>query len=318
MINARRSFSAVVALVGTAAGATAFVQTSSMRMVMANDVVCRQQPSSSSTAISTHQLGEILIPRMQADTAGDVWHQYAPRSVGCWIHASLTSDAADRHAALLAATDRILTRSDSAPLEDYVAVDNLLRSTPTHAHSDSTILDTSALLQLRRFQLLERAGRVETGRSVRRDPLKTAWFFSYRDTLRYHEPWGRWTVTAEMFWALYERHANTPAAEEIAWSAARATVPGDECDAFCWLDALRRTYVRYLTLFPRGQWAPEALRRAEESTAAAARVGCVYTNAATTRELVSSLRRAVTSLPEASRSALNAHLANVERVCQRE
>ena len=316
LITARAAFAVFVAIVGTTTGTTANAQPRPMRMVIANGVVCRQQPNSSSPAIASYQLGDIEPPRAQVNTAGEVWYQFMPRRVGCWIHSSLTTDATDRHAALLAATDRILSRTDAVPLEDYVAIDNLLRRTSTHAHSDSTILDTSPVLQLRRYQLLDRAGQAEASYTIRRDPLKAAWFFTYRDTLRYHEPGGQWMVTADMFWSLYERHANTRWAEEIAWSAARGSVPSDECDAFCQLEALRRTYVRYLIVFPRGRWAAEALQQAEQRIAVAAQVGCVYTDAAATRQLVSRLRASLAPLPEAARNSLSAQLANVERVCQ--
>lgn len=145
--------------------------------------------------------------------------------------------------------------------EDHVAVDDLLDRTVTRAHSDTTVLETSPLLQLRRLRVLDRAARAPgTDRwAVAREPLMVAWFHAHEDVLLAYEPAGRWLLPADVYWDLFERHRDTPWAEEMAWAAARAAVPADECYAVCQLRRVSRTFARYWAAFPAGRWVPEAL-----------------------------------------------------------
>jgi hypothetical protein len=281
MLLARSTVLNALALAALAFCEPAAAQQQQSRMIIATHVACRSAPDLSSAVAVQYHLGDVFLPRGQSESDSGTWYLDTSRvpgapSPGCWIHGSLTTEWSDREAALLAAADRILGRTDQVPFDDFVAVDNLLRQTPSGAHAPSTVLETSPLLQLRRLQVLERAARAPgTWRmEVRRSPLKAAWFFANGDVLRYHEPAGRWIVPADAYWQLHDRYRSTPVAEEIAWAAAGAAVPGDECDAVCVLSRLNQTYARYWAAYPGGRWLSEAFAEAQRQLEHALQAGC--------------------------------------------
>jgi hypothetical protein len=77
----------------------------------------------------------------------------------------------------------------------------------------------------------------------------------------YSEPAGRWFVRADLLWDLRKKYSRSPLAEEIAWTAARTSLPG-ECEGYvnCYLYLMRETDGEYLDLYPSGKHAQEALK----------------------------------------------------------
>lgn len=317
-----RGLFSLVALLTFLLPSAATAQSASLLVVIGSNVACREAPDTSAPVTVRYRLGELFVPRAERETTTGLWynsttHVRGARSSGCWVHGSLTTGWDDRERALVTIADHALSRADAAPLEDYVAVDNLLQQTPPRAHSDSSILESSPLLQLRRLQVLEKAagGRDAWGRSVRRDPLKAAWFFANEDVLRYHEPAGGWMVTADVYWRLYERHRQTRWAEEIAWTAAQGGVPADECDAGCVLDRLVRTYARYWEDYPEGRWVADAVSEARRQALRGARAGCSHSSGERVQQLADRLRAGLASVRAAGRDELGAHIAQMEHRC---
>ena len=76
----------------------------------------------------------------------------------------------------------------------------------------------------------------------------------------YSEPSAEWYVRAESLWDLREKFAALPIAEEIAWTAANTTIPG-ECEGYinCYLYNIRAADGEYLNLYPNGKYAQKAL-----------------------------------------------------------
>lgn len=292
------------------------------RIVIGTNVACREAPDTSASVTVLYTLGDFVYPRTERRIHNRVWYNDTARvpgapSPGCWIYGPLTTPWSDRERALLVAADHVLARTGPVPFEDYVAVDNLLSQTTPGGHADTPLLESSPLLQLRRFQVLERAARAPgTGRrTVRRDPLKSAWFFANRDVLRYHEPAGGWMLSADVYWRLYERHQGTRWAEEIAWEAAQGAVLGDECDAGCVLDRMTRTYARYWGAFPDGRWVDEAISRAHDHADYGTRAGCAHSTAAEVAGLAERVRDSLRAVAVPGKEALLAVVRRLQGQC---
>jgi hypothetical protein len=301
---------------------TAVAQQAGVRMVIATYVACRAAPDVTSPVAVQYQLGDVFLSREHTTTTSGVWYLDTSRvpgspSPGCWIHGDLTTEWLDREQALLAAVNRMLDRTDTVPFEDFVAMDNLLQQTRPGAHASSSVLASSPLLQLRRIQVLERATRAPgtSGREVRRDPLKTAWFLANQDILRFHEPAGSWVVTAEVFWQLHDQHSTAPIAEDMAWNAAQGSVPGDECDAVCVLDRLNRTYARYWAAYPRGQWVSDAIAEAQRQVEYGAEVGCFGGSGEEAVRLAQLIRLTLRDVTVEGKQPILDSVAEIERRC---
>lgn len=87
-----------------------------------------------------------------------------------------------------------------------------------------------------------------------------AWIEKHDNEVVYSEPSGEYYVIQDRLWELYEKSKSSPLAEEIAWEAAQTPLAG-ECEGYlaCYTEADLRGQGRYLELYPRGQWAGEAL-----------------------------------------------------------
>jgi hypothetical protein len=299
-------------------------QVDQVRVVIASNVACRDQPGRSSPSARRFDVGDRILPRERQEVSGEVWYLdtwHARRGFpGCWILEGLTSGWSDRESALLAAADRILSRTDEVPFEEFVAVDNFLLRTllpPQLGHADTKVIDHSPLLQLRRLQILYHAGNLPSADRLgaEKDPLMAAWFLHNGDVLRYHEPAGRWVVTADTFWALYERHRDSEWAEEMAWAAARGAVVGDECDGPCILRRLLRTVGRYWEEFPAGQWVGEAIERAERAAERGARMGCWHSSVDQATEATRDLRVSLEQIDPTRTEQLLAIVGELERQC---
>jgi hypothetical protein len=87
-----------------------------------------------------------------------------------------------------------------------------------------------------------------------------AWAESRRADIGYDEPGGRWMVKPQAAWALADTHAQTSAADDIAWFAVTNGL-GGECEGHlpcyvAWSNSLDGEYLRRQ---PRGSHAEEAV-----------------------------------------------------------
>jgi hypothetical protein len=297
-----------------------------LRMVIANEVVCRAEPSVSSPVVRGYAVGDVVHASGAVETEGVTWYPDRLRASGvrpaCWIHGPLTTpiDRSDPEPALLAVADHVLGRTDDVPFEDYVAVENLLLQTGTAPHYDDRVLASSGLLQLRRLQIVQRAiaDPALSGPGAPRAPLSRAWIFAHRDIVWNFEPAAQWVIRPETYWALFEQYRSEPWAEEIAWAAAKTRVLTDECYEGCVLDGLHRTYARYWTSFPRGTFVDEALTTAFEPARYAAGLGCVDGASDRLRQLLTAIRASLDEVTAPGRRALVEQLDAIERACRRE
>jgi hypothetical protein len=77
----------------------------------------------------------------------------------------------------------------------------------------------------------------------------------------YSDPSAEYYVRSDRFWALSKKYKNLAIADDIAWTAAQNTLPG-ECEGFltCYMYVLRATDVEYLDRYPNGKHSKKALK----------------------------------------------------------
>jgi len=172
-----------------------------------------------------------------------------------WIFGSLTEPYRERDAAtiqrrIIQARLAIenLNFADGVDLFEFV-----IRVSPPENSPDTATFDL--------FKLLALDHSVRSIMSYEpRDPAQRDWLRRHEDDLAYSEPAGQWMVRAELYWNLEAKHRGTPLAEQIAWTAANAGIPG-ECEGYipCTLAILEITDGRYLQLYPAGAHTAEAM-----------------------------------------------------------
>lgn len=236
---------------------------SDRRIVSAASVSLREAPGAAGRQVSRLALGTLVEELSRTGGVETIGGATAPwlrvstaEGVEGWVFGGLTlpyTDA-DRDAIALAiAEDRLRRQGDP-----FGAFDEL-RSFLVRAAAAARAPEAKARLSLSALRALERAAEAIPFRRLS-DPAVLAWVEAHRKDLVYSEPGGRWLVVSDRYCELLERCASLPVAEEVAWTAARATLPGEcEGELPCSLGILAGTDGRYLERFPRGAHAEEAL-----------------------------------------------------------
>lgn len=92
------------------------------------------------------------------------------------------------------------------------------------------------------------------------------WVKTHEELIVYSEPAGEWLIGYDVIWGLHRQHAQSPAADEIAWLGVVNGMPG-ECEGYvpCYVNSLNRLDGEYLRHHPRGAHRVEAFDRIRES-----------------------------------------------------
>lgn len=257
------TLAAAALLPGTAPASTQPAPGPDRRIVSAASVSLREAPGTTRRVLAKLPLGSLVVELARTGGVDTVGGETAPwlnvstaDGAEGWVFGALTlpySEGERDALALQIASDRLGRRGDGfeafAELHAFLAREAKSAATP----------EARARLELDALRAMDRATEA-AGFRRRRDPAVLAWVEAHREDLVYSEPGGRWLVVAERYWELRERSASLPVADEIAWAAARAWLPG-ECEGYlpCSLGSLAGTDGRYLSLHPRGAHAGEAL-----------------------------------------------------------
>ncbi|MDE2974695.1 MAG: hypothetical protein OXU64_08265 [Gemmatimonadota bacterium] len=232
-------FAAVVAAApGPAAG-----QRPGSHVLVSTHAVCRAAPSHAAEVVAHlvppglfGALGRRITPvQTVSGDAGEEWFQapgylrWTNAGVECWLPESVLPLSRGAEADLLHIADRLLAAPEGRPLREWVAAHNLFLDRWHRA-----TVDASAILSLRRLELLERALAV-VGRPgwwqqhtfVELDPLVHTWIETLGDRVAY-APGGRWRVSREAFAAVHEAHQGDSLAGEIVRRADRAPSSHEE------------------------------------------------------------------------------------------
>lgn len=207
------------------------------RVLVATHAVCRAGPSRAAEVVTVlvprgdrGGLGQRIPPQQRVTSVtGEVWFQVGPAHLkwadaddGCWLPESVLPPSHGPGADLLNIANRLLGASEGRPLTQWVAAHNLFLD-----RWNREMVDASAILSLRRLELLDRAmaavGEPARWRPalVELDPLVRAWVESLGDQVVYSSR-RKWRVSREAFEALHDAHRNDPLAEEILRRATEA------------------------------------------------------------------------------------------------
>ena len=120
-------------------------------------------------------------------------------------------------------------------------------------------------LELLRLHALGRAVAQIPDGQQERPPYRNFHKAHEREIYR-HEFAGGWAVRPEMFWNLELKYRGSTVGDRIAWDAAQALRQGEcEGDEVCQFLALHDTEGKYVSLYPRGAHASEALQNIEQA-----------------------------------------------------
>ena len=212
---------------------------------------------------------------------GEEWYgTYEGPIHSCWTYGPLTAklDSMDHTAGLLALAEHALALGDAADFEHLVAVDNLLLAPWMRRLSLDAV---PPMLALRHLQIVGRAASRLRSRPRNRgaEALQLAWVIGRSDVLAGPEGIGSLQVMPYAYWNLYERYADAPEAETLAWAAASvadALISSlDECETECILSNVPESTMRYWVAFPEGSHIIEALERGAARIVEASR-NCVW------------------------------------------
>jgi hypothetical protein len=236
-----------------------------LRIVSAAAVALREAPGASSAAIGRLPLGTVVEERARTggvDTVGGEtapWLLVAtPSGEEGWLFGALTLPYAEAEGDALAleiAEGRLKREGD--PFESCAELHTFLSRAAAQAGSP----ESGGRLGLAALRALDRAAGAIGVRRLH-DPKVVVWVEANARDLVWSEPGARWLVVADRYWELLERFSALPVAEEIAWDAARALLPGEcEGEIPCHVGVVVGTYGRYLGLYPKGAHASAALSR---------------------------------------------------------
>lgn len=288
-------------------------------------MACRAEPRTGAPVLRGRQPGYVFpVADSDTDEGGATW--YADNIPGgvCWVFGPLTIEEASPDEVLLAVADHALSLGEETTFEHLVAVDNLIieRKRRMGRFFRGAPESVPPLVELRHLEVVARAAR-RSGlfMSQPRDPLRLAWVLAHDDVVQYYEIGGGYGVGSEHFWDLYQRFSDTAQADAIAWTAAGALVPADECFTSCMLFILNRTFGRYWTTFPDGDHVAEALSVGAErvwlaSTYCALLLeGDPRADRESIRETIGPVRASLTDIDPRLAAPMESGLDDIERFC---
>ncbi len=223
-------------------------------IVVAAPSKIRREPKANSTQIAVAKIGKTFAV---GGRNGD-WYrvEYASGKSG-WISGALIKNykAGDRDKIYADIANRYF-KQKTIDVGTAAEVLEFLRTAQTLIGGD----DGQAELNLKRLRVLSLALKSIPAAKSDEPPYKNFLKTNEKEIV-YSDPGGQWFVRSEILWDLRERFAKLPIAEEIAWDAAQNPIPG-ECEGYvnCYLYQIRATDGEYLSFYPNGRRAKEALK----------------------------------------------------------
>ena len=225
------------------------------RIVVASNVRLRAAPQTSAEELARLSIGEVLT-ELEISSDG-VWYRVlSPDRKTGWIFGNLTESFSARES--LDVYRRTIQRRLG---RDFLGFDE---ATDLFQFADRIVGQVPAAARaefdLFRLRALDRS--LDLIQSYEpKDSAHRTWIGRHGESLDYSEPAGRWLVKADLYWQLEAKHRGNPIADDIAWHGAKTGLPG-ECEGHiaCYVDGLLRTDARYLSLYPEGRHASEALK----------------------------------------------------------
>lgn len=228
------------------------------RITRASGVRVREAPNQDAKELAKLDIGTVVSELELKDGWARV---RTSENIEGWLSEALTLTYEPARAYEL--TKRILAERKEAKFNFADEVD--LTKMLARSAGTSSSASARAELELERFRVLARL--LEKIPMERKDsPPYKEWLDAQGDLLVYSEPAGQWFVRALLLWDLERIYHALPIADEIAWDAAAAPLPG-ECEGYlpCYLSVAAMSYGEYLRRHPQGSHAGDALNGIKEA-----------------------------------------------------
>lgn len=288
-------------------------------IVAATGVRVRREPDFAAETVQIAQIGTVFSMLEQNADWCKIQLGKADEQTSGWIAKKLTQSFSNARRAEIYRTvaDKYLKQTSPA-FADLAQLSEFLASAQNEFKNASDQADFA----FRRLRALKIAlDRIPFEKQTE-NPYKE-FLDKNADEVVYSDPSGKWLVRSELFWALREKYKNAPIAEEIAWTAAQNSIPG-ECEGYinCYLYLLRATEAEYLNFYPNGKYSREALKNLTdflEPIAADASAKAVYSSATDTSDradfnkYLTELRAIVSKTPHLEKSKT---LAQIKRIAE--
>ena len=233
------------------------------KITTASAVRARTAPEVSAQEVTRLKLGTVVnaVARSgeQSEVGGrkDYWYRVdLPGGGPGWVFGGLLADydPARRREIVRRLIDERL-KVEAMSFEDGVDFYNFVSA----ALAEATEPAARGELELLRLHALGRAvGPIPHGEHGR--PPYRDFHQAHEREIYHHEFAGGWAVRPELFWELERRYRGSAVGDRIAWDAAQALRQGEcESDEVCQFLALQETEGKYLSLYPNGAHAREAL-----------------------------------------------------------
>ena len=243
------------------------LDTAQARITTVSAMRARKAPQVTAEEVMRLKLGTVVnaIARsITQDTIGgksDYWYRInLPNSETGWLFGGLLQDyTPTRRQQLVREIIEARLKVENTDFADRQEIYNLAASSVTESKNVSTRAE---------FELLKI---LATGNSAiavfyeqrDRSPYRE-WLKAHAAELDYNEFAGGYQLRSDALWNLERKYHNLPIGDRIAWEAAETLPPSDcEGDEVCHL-FLSEGEIKYLSLYPQGAHAAEALKNLAE------------------------------------------------------
>ena len=237
------------------------------RVTTVSAMRARKAPQVSAEEVIRLKLGTVVnaIARStNQDTVGgktDYWYRVnLPNGQTGWLFGGLLLDYdASKRQEILRHIIEARVKAENTDFADRQAIYNLVASSVTEAK------DVSTRAEFELLKTLALAGWAltvpyETNKSPYREWVKT-----HAAAVVYNEFAGGYQLRSDTLWNLEKKYHSLPIADRIAWEASQTLPPSDcEGDAACSF-FLSEGEIRYLSMYPTGAHAAEALKNITEA-----------------------------------------------------
>ena len=203
-------------------------------------MIVRQEASTKSVRLTAVKLGKILPIVKRGSAFYQVEYEVGKNG---WIATTFTRDFdADKRDSVYREIGDKQLKTQKVDYANASEVTEFLRTAQALVKTDEARAD----LRFKRLRYIAAALKAIPSGKGGQFPYKNFIKANEKDIV-YSEPSAEWYVRAESLWDLREKFAALPIAEEIAWTAAATTIPG-ECEGYinCYLYNIRATDGEYL------------------------------------------------------------------------
>ncbi len=246
------------------------------RITAATNLTLRQTPSADAAVLAFLPIGTEVTDATVADLDKTWIHVRLADNREGWLLGNLTRvvEPGRRTSTIEAIILDRLGRRGDGPSATIEVADFIERELP--GVTDAQAAARFDLYRLRAVATVLATIRLNLGKH---DPY-LSWLDRHKDLIAYDEPGGRWLLSNAAVWQIHDQHADTAAADEIAWLAAKTGLPG-ECTGslVCYVEALNKLDGEYLRRHPTGRHVDEAAAKIKEvadQLAAAPRAQSLY------------------------------------------